>query len=116
MIGNLRRTIRPAAEPTNFPSKTSAPALNLHVSTTDTPAIRQEQTSGGGFTAQTWDIGGNEANWFVRDVTGGSRLPFRIRPGAPTSSVDISATGKVGVGTASPTFALDVQQNSDNSA
>ena len=37
-----------------------------------------------------WDIAGNEANFFVRDVTGGSRLPLRIRPGAPTSSIDFS--------------------------
>src|SRR5260370_23910461 len=86
----------------------NAPALNLPVTATDTPAIRQEQTNGGGFTAQTWDIGANEANWFVRDVTGGSRLPLRIRPGAPTSSVDISASGKVGVGTASPASNLHV--------
>jgi hypothetical protein len=88
----------------------ASPVLNLHITATDTPAIRQEQTSGGGFTAQTWDIGANEANWFVRDVTGGSRLPLRIRPGAPTSSVDISATGNVGIGTASPGAKLDVQQ------
>jgi hypothetical protein len=80
----------------------SSPGLNLHITATDTPAIRQEQTNGGGFTAQTWDIGANEANWFVRDVTGGSRLPLRIRPGAPTSSLDISASGGIGFGTASP--------------
>lgn len=78
--------------------RTSTPVLDLHVSTTNTPAMRLEQTSAGGFTAQTWDIAGNEANFFVRDVTGGSRLPFRIRPGAPTSSIDISAAGDVGVG------------------
>src|SRR5438270_5537712 len=80
----------------------NSPVLNLHITATDTPAIRQEQTNGGGFTAQTWDIGANEANWFVRDVTGGSRLPLRIRPGAPTSSIDIAASGNVGIGTASP--------------
>src|SRR5215471_19170333 len=74
----------------------SSPGLNVHVTATDTPAFRMEQTSGGGFTAQTWDIGANEANWFVRDLTGGSRLPLRIRPGAPTSSIDISASGNVG--------------------
>ena len=62
--------------------------------------MRLEQNNAGGFTAQTWDIAGNEANFFVRDVTGGSRLPFRIRPGAPTSSIDISADGDVGIGTA----------------
>jgi hypothetical protein len=31
-------------------------------------------------------------------VTGGSRLPFRIRPGAPNSSIDIAASGDVGFG------------------
>lgn len=70
--------------------------------------MRYEQNNSGGFTAQTWDIGANEANFFVRDVTGGSRLPFRVRPGAPTSSVDISASGNVGIGTASPGAKLDV--------
>jgi hypothetical protein len=84
------------------------PTLKLHLSQGDTPATRFEQTNAGGFTAQTWDVAGNEANFFVRDVTGGSLLPFRIRPGAPTSSVDISASGNVGVGTASPTAKLDV--------
>ena len=88
--------------------RTATPVLDLHITTTDTPAHRLEQTAGGGFTAQTWDIAGNEANFFVRDVTGGSRLPFRIRPGAPTSSVDIAASGNVGVGTASPSRKLDV--------
>ncbi len=88
--------------------RTSTPALDLHVATSDTPAHRFEQTNAGGFTAQTWDVAGNEANFFVRDVTGGSRLPFRIRPGAPTSSIDISSNGNVGVGTASPGVKLHV--------
>ena len=82
--------------------RTGTPVLDLHITTSDTPAHRLEQTNAGGFTAQTWDIAGNEANFFVRDVTGGSRLPFRIRPGAPTSSIDINASGNVGIGTASP--------------
>lgn len=88
--------------------RTATPVLDLHVADTDTPALRMEQTAAGGFTAQTWDIAGNEANFFVRDVTGGSRLPFRIRPGAPTSSIDINASGSVGIGTASPTARLNV--------
>jgi hypothetical protein len=93
--------------------RTGTPVLDLHITASDTPAQRLEQTSAGGFTAQTWDIAGNEANFFVRDVTGGSRLPFRIRPGAPTSSIDISANGDVGVGTASPSQKLDVVSASD---
>ncbi|HJW92143.1 MAG TPA: hypothetical protein VJ901_00860 [Thermoanaerobaculia bacterium] len=96
--------------------RTSAPALDLHISTSNTPAIRQEQTNAGGFTAQTWDIGANEANWFVRDVTGGSRLPFRIRPGAPTSSIDIAADGTVGFGTASPSGKVHILTTSETNA
>ncbi|HYC88859.1 MAG TPA: tail fiber domain-containing protein [Thermoanaerobaculia bacterium] len=82
--------------------RTATPVLDLHVSTSNTPALRLEQTNAGGFTAQTWDVAGNEANFFVRDVTGGSRLPFRIRPGATTSSIDISSVGSVGINDASP--------------
>ncbi|MFP5285812.1 MAG: tail fiber domain-containing protein, partial [Thermoanaerobaculia bacterium] len=96
--------------------RTSTPVLNLHVATSNTPAIRLEQNNSGGFTAQTWDIGANEANFFVRDVTSGSRLPFRIRPGAPTSSVDISADGDVGVGTASPAVKLHVSTSTDGAS
>jgi hypothetical protein len=88
--------------------RTATPVLDMHANTGDTPAIRLEQNSTGGFTAQTWDIGANEANFFVRDLTGGSRLSFRIRPGAPTSSIDIAASGRVGMGTASPSTSLHV--------
>jgi hypothetical protein len=84
--------------------RTSAPVLDLHVNTGNTPALRFEQNNSGSFTAQTWDVAGNEANFFVRDVTTGSKLPFRIRPGAPTSSLDISAVGNIGIGTGSPTL------------
>jgi hypothetical protein len=95
--------------------RTSTPVLDLHVNNSNTPALRLEQNNSGGFTAQTWDIAGNEANFFVRDVTGGSRLPFRIRPGAPTSSIDISASGNVGVGTASPSANLHVSSTGTTS-
>lgn len=74
---------------------TSTPVLDMHIATSNTPAIRLEQNASGGFSAQTWDMAGNEANFFIRDVTGGSRLPFRIRPGAPTSSIDIQEDGTI---------------------
>lgn len=92
---------------------TATPALDMHANTTDTPAIRLEQNNAGGFTAQTWDIGANEANFFIRDVTGGSRLSLRIRPGAPTSSLDIAANGNIGVGTGSPKARIDLKQLED---
>lgn len=91
--------------------RTSTPVLDLHVNTGNTPALRLQQNTSGGFTAQVWDIGANEANFFVRDVTSGSRLPFRIRPGAPTSTIDVSAAGFVGIGTAAPAKKLHVVLN-----
>jgi hypothetical protein len=93
--------------------RTATPGLDVHMNTSDTPAIRFEQNNTGGFSAQTWDIGANEANFFVRDLTGGSRLPFRVRPGAPTSSIDIAASGNVGIGTASPIRKLHVGSGAD---
>ena len=96
--------------------RTATPVLDLHIATSDTPAHRLEQTNAGGFSAQTWDIGGNEANFFVRDVTSGSLLPFRIRPGAPTSSIDISAAGLVGIGTGSPAAKLHSVVSSNNTS
>jgi hypothetical protein len=95
--------------------RTATPVLDIHAATSNTPAIRLEQNNSGGFVAQTWDVAGNEANFFVRDVTGGSRLPFRIRPGAPTSSLDISASGKIGIGTASPAQILHTKVSSGDS-
>jgi hypothetical protein len=88
--------------------RTSTPVLDLHVATGNTPGIRLEQNTSSGFTAQSWDIAGNETNFFVRDVTGGSLLSFRIRPGAPSSSIDIASDGDVGVGTASPAARLHI--------
>ncbi len=85
----------------------SAGALDksFMVRNTDTPVVRLDQTNGSGFTPQIWDVAGNEANFFVRDVTGGSKLPFRVRPGAPTSAIDIGANG---YSTASQQFALNI--------
>jgi hypothetical protein len=93
---------------------TSTPVLVTHAFNGNTPGHRLEQDGSLGFPPYTWDVAGNEANFFIRDVTGGSRLPFRIRPGAPTSSVDIGSTGNVGIGTASPARKLDVQQTVDS--
>jgi hypothetical protein len=89
--------------------RTSTPVLDVHAATGNTPAMRLEQNNSGGFTPQTWDIAGNEANFFVRDVTNGSTLPFRIRPGAPSSSIDINGLGRVGIGLGSPVAPLDVR-------
>ncbi len=89
---------------------TATPTVDLHVKTGDTPTLRLEQDTSSGFAPQTWDVAGNETNFFVRDVTNGSALPIRSRPGAPTSSLDIAATGNVGIGTGSPDEELHVRR------
>ncbi len=71
--------------------------LKMWINGSDTPGVRLEQNNSAGFTAQTWDVAGNEANFFVRDITGGSLLPFRIRPGTPTSTLDLRADGSIGM-------------------
>jgi len=81
---------------------TNAPVVELHMVDGNTPTVRLQQDGSSGFTAQTFDVAANEANFFIRDATNGSNLPFRLRPGAPTSSIDIAASGNVGFGTSSP--------------
>ena len=95
---------------------TTNPATKLHLAEGNTPTMRLEQNANSGFTAQTWDVAGNETNFFVRDLTNGSKLPFRIRPGAPTSSIDINGSGDVGVGTSSPNASLHVLRTDGTTA
>ena len=92
---------------------TSTPVVEHHIVDGDSPTVRLEQDGSSGFAAQTWDIASNETNFFIRDVTNGSQLPFRIRPGAPTSAIDISGAGNVGIGESTPTAPLHVSRSDD---
>ncbi|MBL4659144.1 MAG: hypothetical protein JKY19_02220 [Alcanivoracaceae bacterium] len=91
--------------------RTSVPSTEIHVVDGDTPTLRLQQDGSSGFAPQTWDVAGNETNFFVRDVTNGSTLPFRIRPDAPTSSIDVAASGNVGIGDASPDASLNIERS-----
>jgi hypothetical protein len=95
---------------------TATPAQDVHVMSGNTPTIRLEQDGSGGLTARTWDVGANNTSFFVRDVTNSSSLPLQIRAGAPTSSIDVAASGNVGIGTASPAVRLDVKTSSNGAA
>ena len=90
---------------------TSTPSVNgIHMAWGDTPALRLDQDGTGGYTAQVWDVAGNEANFFVRNVTSSSALPFRIRPTAPTNTLTLGADGYVGMGTWSPSADLEIER------
>lgn len=95
---------------------TSTPLVELHVKNGDTPTIRLEQDGTSGFTPQTFDVAGNETSFFIRDVTNGSTLPFRIQPGAPNNAFTIRADGSVGHGTWAPSFRFHQLTNSSTNA
>lgn len=87
---------------------TATPVVEVHAVDGNTPTLRLEQNGSSGFTAQTWDLAGNETNFFLRDVTNGSKLPFRVEPGAPDNVVYLENTGDVGIGTNNPAASLHI--------
>ncbi|QIR15126.1 tail fiber domain-containing protein [Shewanella aestuarii] len=92
---------------------TSSPLVELHVVNGDSPTLRLEQNGSSGFTAQTWDVAGNEAGFFIRDATNGSTLPFRILPGASSESLVIDGDDQVGIGAGTnPLVNLEVRDSS----
>lgn len=87
---------------------TTTPMMDLSVKRNNTPTLRLTQDEGAGFSEQEWDVGGNETNFFIRDVTNGSLLPFRIKPNAPNNSIYVAANGDIGFETATPDGLLDI--------
>lgn len=84
---------------------TDTPASEIHVSHGDTPTLRLDQDGSNGYGQYTWDVASNEANFFVRNVTNGSRLPFRLFPDARDDGVVVTSN-RVGLGTSQPTASL----------
>ncbi|MCB1035254.1 MAG: tail fiber domain-containing protein, partial [Acidobacteria bacterium] len=82
---------------------TASPAVELQVTDGDSPALRLEQDGSSGFSPHIWDVAGNETNFFVRDVTNSSKIPFKILPNAPTNSLVVEgSTGDIGIGILNP--------------
>ena len=91
--------------------RTADPVEDLHVVWGDTPTVRLDQQNWWGWGTYVWDVAANEANFFIRDVTGGYKHSFRIKPGAPTNSVYIASDGDIGMGTDSPGGPLNVERS-----
>jgi len=124
---------------------TATPVVEVHAVDGNSPTLRLEQNGSSGFTPQTWDLAGNETNFFLRDVTNGSKLPFRVKPNTPDqalflypaelvineASVDYNvrmesdtetnaffldgATGNVGLGTNAPETELHITRSDASS-
>lgn len=75
---------------------TNTPDTALEVVYSDTPVIRIHQDSSENWPTHKWDLGGNEANFFIRNATTGGN-PFRIEPGAAHSSIIIRNNSRVGI-------------------
>lgn len=90
---------------------TSTPVVEAHLVDGNTPTMRLEQNGSSGFAAQTWDVAANEANFFIRDVTNGSQLPFVIKPGAASDTLYLAANDNVGIGLDNPSEKLHVNGN-----
>jgi hypothetical protein len=95
---------------------TSIPYVELHIVDGDSPTMRLDQDGSSGWTAQRWDMMGNETNFFIRDVTNGSRMPFRIQPSTPSSTLSLKSTGNVGIGTWSPAAPLEIETTGETSS
>lgn len=91
---------------------TSTPVTLLHGVSGDSPAVRFEQDGSLGLDPQSWDLGGNESSFFIRDVTNGGIIPFQIRPAAPANSLTVSQAGNVGLGI--PTAARQLHLRGSN--
>ncbi|MFZ5964903.1 hypothetical protein ACOXXX_18315 [Thalassococcus sp. BH17M4-6] len=87
---------------------TGLPVEDIHVVTSDTPTIRFEQI-GGSFGEQTFDIGGNEIGFFIRDVSVGGSFPFRLLNEAENGTLVIETGGRVGINTDDSVGDVDVQ-------
>jgi len=90
---------------------TASPTVRMHLKDGNTPTVRLEQDGTSGFTAQTWDLAGNEANFFIRDATSGSTLPFRVFPGASSNALVIASDDDIGIGLTNPSAPLHVQRS-----
>jgi len=62
---------------------------DIHVVRGNSPTLRLDQDTSGGFTPQAWDVGGNETQFFVRNASGADEIPFRIRPAAQSGLVTL---------------------------
>lgn len=95
---------------------TSTPDAALHIVAKDTPSMRLDQSPPpNNYSAQIWDVAGNETNFFVRDATN-ITLPFKIQPGAPSDALCIKADGRIGVGTWTPLAQFHIEKKGENAA
>ena len=81
--------------------------VSMELQSGDSPRLRLFQNTDNSWPSYTWDVVGNESNFFIRDVNGGSTLPFKIKPGSHDNRISIKGE-YVGIGKENPNSTLDV--------
>ncbi|MFK7804525.1 MAG: tail fiber domain-containing protein [Anaerolineae bacterium] len=89
---------------------TNSPVVELHSKDGDTPTLRLEQDNSVGWGTQIWDVAGNETNFFIRDASNSSNLPFRIMPNTKENSLVLN-DDRVGIGTKSPQKSVHIAES-----
>lgn len=89
----------------------NTPQKEIHIISDDTPTIRLEQDTNGGFDNYFWDIGGNETNFFLRyyDSLNFEHLPFSLMANAPGNSIFVDSLGQTGIGTKNPLAKMHIE-------
>ncbi len=87
---------------------TTDPAKELEIVDGNTPTLRLRQDTTHGFSQRTWDVGGNESGFFIRDVTAGNNQVLRILPDANKNGLVVGRIG-VGVGLSNAAALLHVR-------
>ena len=96
---------------------TSLPARDLHLVGGNSPALRLEQDTSGGFGNHTWDLMANDNGFLLLDVgVLFSTVPFRVQNGAANSALILASNGNIGMGSgaATPAAALHLHRNLGN--
>ncbi len=73
---------------------TDAPQTDLHIASGNMPTIRLDQDGTGGIIRQSWELGGNERSFSLKNVT------------AATTPLVVDDMGHLGLGTATPAVDL----------
>lgn len=89
---------------------TPDPGTQLHLSSSDFPAIRMEHRGETLAKGLTWDLRMNQAGLLLQNrMVGKLTEPVFFSNGAPDDSFHLSPSGAIGIGTDSPTAQMDIQ-------
>lgn len=88
-------------------STNSSNSPSFIVSSGNTPAYRIFQEASGIYPTYSWDLGGNETAFFLKDVSNSNKLPIRVYAGQNTDRL-VVRNNNVGIGVNNPTEALEI--------